>query len=103
MRPALPNEVSSAGPRRSTRTVERPRFCRCSATQTPTIPAPSTSASTVFSGISATLLLDGERVLEVRDQIADVLDAGGEPDERIGASHAGAPLRPHLEVNRMRD
>src|SRR3954462_10301517 len=49
MSPALPNEVSSAGPRRSTSTVERPRFCRCSATQTPTIPAPRTSASADFN------------------------------------------------------
>src|SRR3954470_14687301 len=56
MSPALPNEVSSAGPRRSTSTVERPRFCRCSATQTPTIPAPRTSASVFFNVLQEELL-----------------------------------------------
>src|SRR3954470_13374964 len=45
MRPALPNEVSSAAPRRSTSTTERPRFCKCKATQMPTIPAPRTTTS----------------------------------------------------------
>src|SRR5262245_2052940 len=46
MSPALPYEVSSAPPRRSTRATLRPRFCRCSATQIPMIPAPRTIAST---------------------------------------------------------
>src|SRR5688572_5780054 len=45
MKPALPKEVSSAAPRRSSRQTERPRFCRCSATLMPTMPAPRTTTS----------------------------------------------------------
>src|SRR5688572_21414445 len=45
MRPALPKDVSSAAPRRSTSATARPRFCKCSATQIPTMPAPRTTTS----------------------------------------------------------
>src|SRR5262249_6063906 len=44
--PALPYEVSSPGARRSTRATASPRLARCSPIEVPTMPAPSTMAST---------------------------------------------------------
>src|SRR5262245_54725478 len=44
--PALPYEVSSPGARRSTSATASPRLARCSAIDVPTMPAPSTMAST---------------------------------------------------------
>src|SRR5262249_7517000 len=46
MMPVLPYEVSSPGPRRSTKATASPRLARCRATEVPTMPAPSTMAST---------------------------------------------------------
>src|SRR6516165_7311497 len=43
--PAFPYEVSSPGPRRSTRATATPRLVSWSATEVPTIPAPRTIAS----------------------------------------------------------
>ena len=50
MMPALPNDVSSPAPRRSIRTVSRPRICSCKAVATPTMPAPSTATSVFIMG-----------------------------------------------------
>ncbi|SOT44452.1 hypothetical protein F01_480161 [Burkholderia cenocepacia] len=43
--PALPKLVPSPGAPRSTRATLRPRSCRCSAAETPTMPAPRTMTS----------------------------------------------------------
>src|ERR1044072_6138565 len=52
MIPALPKLVSSpAAPCLSTSMTLRPRFCRCSAAPTPTMPAPRTSTSALRSAI----------------------------------------------------
>src|SRR5689334_25396740 len=74
MRPALPNEVSSAGPRRSTSTVARPRFCRCSAVLMPTMPAPRTSASAFFKMLEEELLHAAEPAVVVAGLDAHVIE-----------------------------
>src|SRR5262245_42547765 len=48
MMPVLPKLVSSPGPRLSTSATERPRLCRWSAVDTPTMPAPSTMTSALL-------------------------------------------------------